>query len=76
MNKHYKKASEAEVKSIKVEHTEEVTNLEIEDRLFKTMTSGTRITWNDHKDDFKNQPKVRLINSYKPQVGKVSKKSP
>ena len=75
VHKHYKKASEAEVDSIKVEHTEVVTNLEIEDRVFKTIKSKARITLKDHKDDFKNRPKVRLINSCKPQVGKVSKLS-
>ena len=50
-----------------------MTNLEIEYRVYKTSKSKARITLKDHKEDFRNCPKSRLINPCKPNIGKVAK---
>ena len=74
VHKFYKKATNEEVSSIKNEHTEIVTELEIEDRVFETVKSKARITLKDHKPDFRNKPTTRLIDSCKPEIGKISKR--
>ena len=75
IHKHYKKATDDEVRDIANEHTEIVTNLEIDDRVFRTVKSKAKITLKDHKPDFRNKPKTRLINPCKPNIGKIAKKS-
>ena len=74
VHKHYKKAEDADVNDINAEHSDIVTDLEIDDRVFRTVKSKARVTLKDHKDDFRNKPKTRLINSCKPNIGKVAKK--
>ena len=74
VHKHYKKATDEDVAKIATEHAEIVTDLEIEDRVFKTTKSKARITLKDHKTDFHNSPKTRLINSCKPDIGKIAKR--
>ena len=49
-------------------------NLEIEDRVFKTTNRECFVTLKDHKENFKNSPKCRLLNPTKCEVGKVSQK--
>ena len=73
IQKHYKKADENEVENIKLEHKAIVSNLEIDDRVFATEKSSARVTLKDHKPNFRNKPTTRLINPYKPQIGKISK---
>ena len=51
-----------------------VTKLEIQERVFKTIPREAFITVKDHKDDFPNNMKCRLINPAKPDTGKISKK--
>ena len=46
--------------------------LDIADRMFKMTKREAHITVKDHKDDFRNNPKCRLINPTKPEIGKVS----
>ena len=46
--------------------------LEIEDRVFKTVKRECFITLKDHKDNFQNNPKCRLLNPTKCELGKVS----
>ena len=74
IHKFYKKATDDEVNAIRAEHTEIVTDLEIEDRVFATAKNKARITLKDHKADFRNKPTSRLINSCKPNIGKIAKK--
>ena len=75
VHKFYRKATDEEIRKITDEHTNLVTELDIDDRVFKTSKSKARITLKDHKSDFRNNPKTRLINSCKPEIGKISKKS-
>ena len=73
VHKNYKKADENEVNIIKSEHVAIVTDLEIDDRVFATAKSEARVTLKDHKENFRNKPTTRLINPYKPEVGRISK---
>ena len=48
--------------------------LDIEDRVHRTKENEAFITIKDHKENFRNNTKCRLINPTKPELGKVSKK--
>ena len=48
--------------------------LDIEDRVHRTKESEAFITIKDHKENFRNNTKCRLINPTKQELGKVSKK--
>ena len=71
----YKKETARNVKKVNKAHKTIENKLEIEDRVFKTMERECFITIKDHKNDFRNNPKCRLINTTKPELGKVSKKT-
>ena len=47
--------------------------MQIADRVDKLSQDESYITLKDHKDNFQNNPKVRLINPSKTQIGKISK---
>jgi hypothetical protein len=51
-----------------------VTELELQDRVFKTTERQPFITIKDHKDNYINNPSCRLINPSKPELGRVSQK--
>ena len=48
--------------------------LDIDDRVFETTKRQAFITIKDHKPNFRNNIKTRLLNPTKPELGKVSKK--
>ena len=48
--------------------------LELDDRIFRTAPREAFITMKDHKEDFSTNPKVRMINPTKPEVGKIAMK--
>jgi hypothetical protein len=48
--------------------------LDIDDRIFKTAPRDSFITLKDHKPDFTTNPKVRLINPTKGELGRVAMK--
>ena len=75
IQKKYKKASEDDERDIKADHSNIVTNLEIDDRVFATAKNPARITLKDHKPDFRNKPTTRLINPCKPEIGKIAKQN-
>ena len=70
----YKKSSEAFVSKVNNGDKKIAEELEIDDRVYKFQKSQTFVTIKDHKDNFRNNTKCRLINSAKPELGKVSKK--
>ena len=49
IQKKYKKTNENDERNIKAEHSNIVTNLEIDDRVFTTTKNSARITLKDHK---------------------------
>ena len=69
----YKKEVIANVDKVQDEHKEIVNKLGLEERVFKTTKRTAFLTIKDHKENFMNDPKARLINPSKPEIGKVSK---
>ena len=69
----YKKADEDTDSKITEEATKIATKLELEERIFKTTRKQASITLKDHKDNFHNNPKCRLINPTKSELGRISK---
>ena len=73
INKEYKKANKNDVKKVENSQKEIVKKLDLEDRVFATTKRQCFSTLKDHKENFHNNPQVRLINPTKPDVGKISK---
>jgi hypothetical protein len=74
IHKKYKKATVDEVKNVNSDHAQTVKDLDIEDRVFKTAPRDCFITLKDRKEDFSENPKVRMINPTKAEVGKIAMK--
>ena len=55
-------------------HKVVVKKLELQDRVYKTTERESFITLKDHKEGFQNNPKCRLLNPRKVEVGKISHK--
>ena len=70
----YKKENLQNMEKVTIEHQKIVKNLELEERVFETTPRSAFLTVKDHKDDFINNTKCRLLNPTKPEVGKISKK--
>ena len=62
------------MKKVTIEHQKIVKNLGLEERVFETTPRSAFLTIKDHKDDFINNTKCRLLNPTKPEIGKISKK--
>ena len=69
----YKKEDLANVDKVQIEHQKVVKNLGLEERIFKTTERTAFLTVKDHKEHFANDPKARLLNPTKPEIGKISK---
>ena len=69
----YKKGSEAVEEEMNQDARAFATRLEVEDRVFRTERREALFTLKDHKDNFANNPEVRLLNPTKPELGRVSK---
>ena len=68
----YQKEKTVNIQKINKAHKKIVNKLEIEDRVFKTVKRECFITLKDHKNNFQNNPKCRLLNPTKCELGKVS----
>ena len=73
ITKEYKKVDEKVIKEITKNDKAVATKLEIDDRVHCTTKRDTFITLKDHKQQFMNNPKFRVINPTKSELGKVSK---
>ena len=73
ITKDYKKAQQTAEKIITAKHKQIATNLELDDRINITPHNQAFITLKDHKHNFRNNPKCRLINPTKSEIGKISK---
>ena len=73
ITKDYKKADDEVVSNITKKDKDIAAKLDIEDRLYCTQKREAFITLKDHKQQFFNNPKCRLINPCKPDLGMVSK---
>ena len=69
----YKKASPQAAKEIEESHKNIVKSLDLQTRVYETTKREPFITVKDHKANFQNNTKCRLINPSKPEIGKISK---
>ena len=74
IHKNYKKENPRNVENVNAEHKKTAEELEVADRMFTTTPRQAFLTLKDHKEDFSTNPKVRLINPTKPEVGRVAMK--
>ena len=65
VQKDYKKEKAQNVQKTNKAHKNIIKKLNIQDRVFKTCHRESFVTLKDHKDDFKNNPKCRLLNPTK-----------
>ena len=72
VNQDYKKETLRNIQKINTAHKKIVNDLDLQDRVFKTTERECFITFKDHKGDFVNNPKSRLLNPMKPEVGRIS----
>ena len=68
----YKKAPKKHLDKVHKAHKAIVEELEIEDRVFQNVKRECFVSVKDHKPDFPNNPKCRLLNPFKVETGKVS----
>ena len=73
IQKEYRKADQNTINKVNKNHKDLVCKLDIADRVFETSERQAYVTLKDHKDNFNNNPKCRLINPRKPEIGKISK---
>ena len=73
ITKDYKKANHDDFENVTKEDKKLASKLDIDDRVYKTSKREAFITLKDHKPNFKNNPKFRLLNPTKQELGKVSK---
>ena len=73
VHKDYKKAAEEDLRRANDKHKEIVTNYDLENRVMKTQARPVRATLKDHKDTFLEDPKIRMINPTKCEIGRISK---
>jgi hypothetical protein len=73
ITKDNKKVEEGIVRNITKEDKKVAMDLEIDDRLYCTSKRDCFVTLKDHKQNFMNSPKCRVINPTKSELGKVSK---
>ena len=73
ITKDYKKTTRSEMRDIDLKNKEIAENLQIADRMEQYSEGSAFISLKDHKEDFRENPKCRLINPAKSDIGKVSK---
>ena len=70
----YKKTHSDTVNKTNQKQIEIVAKLDLDDRVFATQKKDAYITIKDHKENYLNDTKCRLLNPTKPELGKISKK--
>ena len=73
ITKEYKKARQNDFEKVTRDDKKIANKLEIADRVYSTTKREAFLTLKDHKPNYKNNPKFRLINPTKQELGKVSK---
>ena len=73
ITKDYKKAPKNSVLNTNIEAKDITDRLKISERVEVMSEQPAYITLKDHKENFENAPKFRLINPAKSQIGKISK---
>lgn len=73
IHKEYKTVNKKVLEDVNAEAAKLCKSLEIDDRVDVIAEAERFITYKDHKEDFVQKPKCRLINPAKSSVGKISK---
>ena len=73
ISKTYRGAEDSEVHKINEEAAEIAERLKLEKRMQAFPKKEAYVTTKDHKEDFTSNPTYRLINSAKPDIGRVSR---
>ena len=73
ITKEYKKSTRDEVKTVNDGDKNLAEQLELDDRIYSLNKKDCFITVKDHKDNYENNTKCRLLNPSKSELGKVSK---
>jgi hypothetical protein len=73
IHKEYKKVDSKEIKSVEETQKVIVSKLDLQERVFAAPQRQCFASLKDHKENFENNPKVRLINPSKLEVQKISK---
>ena len=73
ITKDYQKTTDTTAKNITTQDKKIPAQLDLDDRIDITAQKQAFITLKDHKDNFHNIPKYRLINPTKSEIGKISK---
>ena len=73
ITKDYKKTTNQSIRDVNLEAKTIAHTLEIDDRTEVYCQKPAYITLKDHKENFANSPKCRLINPAKSDIGKISK---
>ena len=74
ITKDYKKANKDTITKVNKDDKKIAENLELEDRIYSFQKRNCFITMKDHKENFENNPKCRLLNPAKTELGKISKR--
>ena len=73
IHKDYKKAAKEDLRRA-IEHQKKiVVQHDLDDRVMATQARPARVTMKDHKENFQEDPKVRLINPTKPDLQIISR---
>ena len=73
IHKDYKKAAIEDLRRANEHHKEIVVKHDLDDRIMATQARPARVTLKDHKPNFQEDPKVRLLNPTKPDIQVISR---
>ena len=73
VEKNYKKCNESVINNINKQDKVIAESLEIDDRVYAFCQRDAFINIKDHKPNYRNNTKCRLLNSAKSDMGKISK---
>ena len=74
IHKEYKKAAPQDLRRANDSQKEVVKSYGLGERVMATQARPARASLKDHKPHFQDDPKIRLINPTKPEIGRISKK--
>ena len=74
VSKDYEKSNDKFVDKVNEKDKDIAEKLELDDRIYAFSKRDAYITIKDHKENFRNNTKCRLINPSKSEVGKISKR--
>ena len=74
IHKEYKKVAPQDLRRANDSQKEVVKNYDLGLRVMATQARPARASLKDHKDHFQEDPKIRLNNPTKPEIGRISKK--